>query len=193
MKKHCRSYRLWSIHQSFIEDESSAAYSPDILSSMTLWNSEALKRSVALWLRQGVSPGRLALTLSLGFAIGCIPVVGVPTVVCAALALMLRLNQPAIQAANYAAMPLQVALIVPFVRLGERLFPFTPHRAIATEMLLRSPFGLLVQMGSFAGQAMLAWLLIAGPAIAVMTLALTVIFRSISVVAAARTSAETGH
>jgi len=160
---------------------------------MTLWNSEALKRSVALWLRQGISPGRLALTLSLGFAIGCIPVIGVPTVVCAALALMLHLNQPAIQAANYAAMPLQVALIVPFVRLGGRLFPFAPHRAIAAEMLLRSPFGLFVQMGSLAGQAMLAWLLIAGPAIALMTLALTVIFRSIRTVAAARASAEAGY
>ena len=48
------------------------------------------------WLRQGISPGRLGLTLALGFAIGCIPVVGVPTVLCAALALLFRLNQPAI-------------------------------------------------------------------------------------------------
>ena len=78
----------------------------------------AAKRKALLWLSLGISPRRLALTLALGFAVGCIPVIGIPTVLCAGLALALRLNQPAIQAANYAAMPLQFALIVPFVRLG---------------------------------------------------------------------------
>ena len=51
------------------------------------------------------SAARLALTLALGFAIGCFPVVGIPTW-CGALALVLRLNLPAIQAANYVA-PIQ--------------------------------------------------------------------------------------
>ena len=78
----------------------------------------AAKRNASLWLSQGISPRRLALTLALGFAVGCIPVVGIPTVLCAGLALVLRLNLPAIQMANYAAMPLQLILIVPFVRLG---------------------------------------------------------------------------
>jgi uncharacterized protein (DUF2062 family) len=82
----------------------------------------SLRRNVVVWLRQGISPRRLALTLALGFAIGCIPVVGVPTLTCAALALLLRLNLPAIQAANYVMTPLQLLLIVPFARLGEWLF-----------------------------------------------------------------------
>ena len=46
----------------------------------------SVKRSSALWLSQGVSPRRLALTLALGLAIGCIPVFGISTLVCAALA-----------------------------------------------------------------------------------------------------------
>ena len=79
----------------------------------------AAKRKAVLWLSQGISPLRLSLTLALGFAVGCIPVIGIPTVLCAGLALALRLNLPAIQAANYAAMPLQLALIVPFVRFGK--------------------------------------------------------------------------
>src|SRR5208282_4169227 len=87
---------------------------------------ESMKRKAATWLRQGISPPRLALTLALGFAIGCIPVVGIPTVLCAGLALALRLNLPAIQAANYAAMPLQFALIVPFVLLGGRITAWLP-------------------------------------------------------------------
>jgi len=146
----------------------------------------AAKRNAIAWLRQGISPRRLALTLALGFAIGCIPVIGIPTVLCATLALALRLNQPAIQAANYAAMPLQLALIVPFMRLGGWLIAagparFTlPHSAIQLRI-----FEFAAHVGSLAAQALLAWLLIAIPAVALMTASLTLMLRRIPVVAAA--------
>ena len=147
---------------------------------------ESMKRKAAIWLRQGISPRRLALTLALGFAIGCIPVVGIPTVVCAALALALRLNLPAIQAANYAVMPLQLVLIVPFVRLGGRLFGFGSSRAFEAGTLLHTPpLALVSQMGGLAGQALLAWLLIAVPAVALMTATLTVVLQRVLAVAAA--------
>src|ERR1700677_3552337 len=100
---------------------------------------DAVKRNAALWLLQGISPRRLALTLALGFAVGCIPVVGVPTLVCAALALMLGLNQPAIQAANYAVMPLQLLLIAPFVRFGGWLVASRHQQALQGSALLRAP------------------------------------------------------
>src|ERR1700692_2676016 len=90
---------------------------------------ETIRLKAAQWLRQGISPPRLALTLALGFVIGCIPLIGLPTGLCALIALAFRLNQPAIQAANYAAMPFQIALIVPFVRLGEKLTPRLGHPA----------------------------------------------------------------
>jgi uncharacterized protein (DUF2062 family) len=142
-----------------------------------------MKRKVIAWLRQGISPPRLALTLALGFAIGCFPVMGIPTALCALLAVAFRLNLPAIQAANYVVMPLQVALIVPFVRLG-RLFGSGP--AIQAGALLHSsPSVLLMQMGGLAAQAMLAWLVIAIPAVALMTVLLTVLLRRIPLVAAA--------
>ena len=52
----------------------------------------AMRQKAEMWLRQGISPQRLALTLALGFAIGCIPVIGVPTAVCLVVALGLRLE-----------------------------------------------------------------------------------------------------
>jgi uncharacterized protein (DUF2062 family) len=138
-----------------------------------------------MWLQQGISPRRLALTLALGFAIGCIPVVGVPTVVCGALALAFGLNLPAIQAANYAAMPLQLALIVPFVKLGGRLHEFGPRPAFGAQALLHSsPLTAASLMGGLAGQALLAWLVVAVPAVALMTTALTVVLRRVPAVAA---------
>ncbi len=157
---------------------------------MARFSPSSIKRNAAVWMRQGISPSRLALTLALGFAIGCIPVIGIPTVLCAGLALMLRLNQPAIQAANYAAMPLQLFLIVPFVRLGGWLFGFGPHPALAADGLMHnSPMNhLITQAGGMAGHALIAWMIVAGPAIALMTLTFTLMLRRIPALAATETS-----
>lgn len=150
----------------------------------------SLKHKAALWLRQGISPQRLALTLALGIAIGCIPMVGVATALCIILALTLRLNFPIIQAANYAVMPLQMLLIVPFVRLGGRIFAFGSHRAIEIGTLLHtSPLVLISQVGSMFGQALLAWLLVAVPAVALMTVMLTTLLRRVPAIA----DAESGN
>ena len=144
----------------------------------------AARRTAMHWLSKGVSPRRLALTLALGFAIGCIPVVGVPTVLCAALALALRLNLPAIQAANYVAMPLQLLLIVPFVRFGGWLVAAQPLRLLASRALLHFA-GPAAHFGNLAGQALLAWLLAAIPAVALMTGMFTMMLRRIPLINAA--------
>lgn len=134
----------------------------------------------------GISPRRLALTFALGFAIGCIPVIGIPTALCLVVALSLRLNLPAIQAANYAAMPLQIVLIFPFLRLGGWMFTSGTRPAFTPEMLLHeSPMKLLWTSSGLAGQALAAWLVIAVPMVAVLTLVLTMLLRKVPVLAAA--------
>jgi uncharacterized protein (DUF2062 family) len=153
----------------------------------------AAKRNAIYYLRQGISPRRLALTLALGFAVGCIPVVGIPTVLCAALALALRLNLPVIQMANYIAMPLQLILIVPFVRLGRWLVPPHGSPAFDTHALLHPPTlnfatHVATSVGDLAGKAMLAWLLVAIPAVALMTVALTHMLRRIPALSSAETA-----
>lgn len=154
---------------------------------------ESAKRTATLWLGQGVSPLRLALTLALGFAVGCIPVIGIPTVLCAGLALALRLNLPAIQAANYAAMPLQLALIVPFVRLGGWMTSST-GTAQSTQFLVPralahfSAVSFAERVSGIAGQALLAWLVAAIPAVLLMTLGFNLMLRRIP----ALRSAEAG-
>lgn len=145
-----------------------------------------LKVTASQWLRQGVSPQRLALTLALGFAIGCIPVVGIPTLVCAALAILLRLNLPAIQAANYVVMPLQILLIVPLVRFGGWLMASSHPQLMQTGSSLHAmPIQMASQMGWLAGQALLAWAVLAVPAVLVLTGALTIVLRRIPALAAA--------
>ena len=139
-------------------------------------------------MQQGVSPRRLALTLALGFAIGCLPMFGIPTALCLVIALGLRLNLPAIQAANYAAMPLQIALIFPFVRLGAWMFASGAHPAFHVALGRESALKLIWASGSLAGEAMAAWLVIAVPMVALMTLVLTALLRRVPALAEAADS-----
>jgi len=141
---------------------------------------------VESWLSQGISPERLALTLALGFAIGCLPMIGIPTALCLIVALGLRLNLPVIQAANYAAMPLQVALIFPFLRLGQWMFSSGSHAAFGAATVAHgSPLKLMWASGSLAGQALGAWFVTAIPMVALLTLALTGLLRRVPVLAKA--------
>jgi len=64
----------------------------------------------------------MALCIALGIVLGVCPVLGGPTILCALAAFALRLNLPAIQLINYLAYPLQLTLLLPFVRLGQWLF-----------------------------------------------------------------------
>src|SRR3954469_7270888 len=78
-------------------------------------------------LRQGVTPDKIAMSLAFGLGIGIFPVLGVSTILCTVVAIVLRLNLPAIQLVNYLAAPIQLALIIPFVRVGEHLLQIAPQ------------------------------------------------------------------
>jgi uncharacterized protein (DUF2062 family) len=93
-----------------------------------------LVRPVLDLLRQGVTPEKIALSLTLGAALGVFPVLGSTTALCALAALVLRLNLPAIQIVNYFVYPLQIALLIPFFRLGERLFR-APHLPLSVSQI----------------------------------------------------------
>ncbi len=153
---------------------------------------DTFRQKATVWLRQGVSPQRLALTLVLGFVVGCIPLIGVPTGLCVVIALVFRLNLPAIQAANYVAMPFQVALIVPLVRLGAKLIPFGTRPGLNLTTLSHSPSQwfaqsphVMMQMGGMAGQALVAWLLLAIPVVMLLTPTLTAVLRRVPALAQA--------
>jgi uncharacterized protein (DUF2062 family) len=135
------------------------------------------------WLKNGFAPRQLAFTLALGFAIGCIPLLGVTTGICALLALVLRLNMPAIQAANWLAMPFQVLLLIPFLRFGQWLFPghaMDLDRGKIVAQIAATPGNAVLQMGGLLGHGLLAWLLIATPALLLLTALLTPLMHRVS-------------
>jgi uncharacterized protein (DUF2062 family) len=115
-------------------------------------------------LRQGVTPRELALCLALGTTIGLIPVLGVSTALCALVALLLKLNMPAIQLVNYLLTPLQLLLVIPLLRLGETLsgappFPVTLESALA--LLSQDVIHAIRILATAIAHATLAWLLLA--------------------------------
>jgi len=144
---------------------------------------QAAQEKILEWLQCGLGPRQLAFTLALGFAIGCIPLLGMTTAICALVALTLRLNMPAIQAANWVAMPLQVVLLIPFLRMGQWLFRGESSAFNPTQLLLQieaAPWRSLLQMSGLFGHAVLAWMITAGPALVLMTVLLTPLMHRIS-------------
>ena len=115
-------------------------------------------------LRQGVTPRELALSLALGATIGLIPVLGVSSALCALAALLLRLNMPAIQLVNYLLTPLQLLLIIPLLRFGERLVGAPPYPVTLESGLALLSQGVInaVQVLAMAiAHATLGWLVLA--------------------------------
>ena len=103
---------------------------------MNSWLRRYLIAPLLALLTSGIAPRRLALCVALGIVIGNIPILGVSTLLSAALALLLRLNLPAIQLVQGLMAPTQLLLIIPQVRLGEWLLR-SPPEPLSIEASLR--------------------------------------------------------
>jgi uncharacterized protein (DUF2062 family) len=132
---------------------------------MTDWLRRRLLDPILALLRQGITPPKLALSLALGIGIGIFPVLGVSTPLLAAIALGARLNLPAIQLVNYLASPLQLLLIIPFVRVGEHIVGAPPQPLsieAGTRLLTQGVFRAVVILWDAIVHAAIGWLAI-GP------------------------------
>jgi uncharacterized protein (DUF2062 family) len=77
-------------------------------------------------LRQGITPEKIALSIAFGIVLGVFPALGWTTLLCLVAAAWLRLNLPAMQLVNFLVYPVQLLLLVPFIRAGEMLFRSHP-------------------------------------------------------------------
>lgn len=117
-------------------------------------------------LKQGVTPEKLSLSIALGVTLGIIPLLSIITIVCAFLAIHFRLNAAIMILFSNLVYPIQIALYVPFIRLGEYTFdipsiPFSINAVLASirhdwvEAINR--FGLANLLGLFS------WAIVAIP------------------------------
>jgi hypothetical protein len=148
--------------------------------SVKSWLQRRLVRPVIALLLQGITPEKVALSLVFGVMLGIFPVLGSTTLLCAVAALVFRLNLPAIQLVNYLVYPLQLAFVVPFMRLGARLFGHNPIVLSLEQMLalFRADAGKAFHLLWLVGlQAVGAWFLIVPPLAVALYLVLARVLR----------------
>ncbi len=142
-------------------------------------------------LMQGITPEKLAISMALGAVIGVIPLLGTTTILCTITAIVLRLNLPAIQAANWSVYGLQLLLLLPLMRAGDMLFgveplTFSPPELI--EMFRTDFWGSVQDLWRTTLHALTIWGLASIPAVLVLYSILKPLFRHIL----ARRQAEPG-
>ena len=99
------------------------------------------------YLKTGLTPQKLAITIALGIIIGIFPVIGATTLLSALIAVVFRLNMAVIQLVNYLSYPLQLLLFLPFLKAGNYFFEGDPIPSI--ESMLNEPL-LAIQKFWFA-------------------------------------------
>jgi len=122
-------------------------------------------------LKQGITPHKLALSLAAGFVLGAFPLIGPVTPLCVLVAFIFRLNHVAIQTANYAAYPVQIALLIPFYRMGEWIFQVPSIPLNVQSILAEFQASYLVAMEKYLMtglRGVVAWLIVSPFAFAII-------------------------
>ena len=126
-------------------------------------------------LLQGLSPWRLALGLAAGAVCGVFPALGVTTLLCVAVGAVFRLNQVALQTANYLVYPLQFLLLYPFFKAGADVFGLTmpvDSSAAIVRLVEEDAWQAIVLLWGVSWRAMLLWLVLALPTTLLLALLL---------------------
>ncbi|MCX6954521.1 MAG: DUF2062 domain-containing protein [Verrucomicrobia bacterium] len=111
-------------------------------------------------LTQGVTPDRLALTLAVGTACSLLPFLGFTALLNLGVGLALRLNQPILQVLNQLLGPLQLVLILAYVRAGEWIWRAEPVPLSIPTLVAAfraDPWAFLERFGLTGVHAATAW------------------------------------
>ena len=125
------------------------------------WRRRVLQ-PIRAQLTQGVAPDQIAATVAVGTACSLFPIWGVTSLVNLGVGVWLRMNQPILQTLNQLLGPVQVVLILVYVRIGEVLWRSAERRFTLAEMFRefreRSFWEFLEQFGWAGVHALTAWL-----------------------------------
>jgi uncharacterized protein (DUF2062 family) len=111
-------------------------------------------------LTQGLTPEKIALTIAVGSAIAMFPLLGTTTLLCLIIGVFMKLNQPIIQAVNYACTPIHIPFIFYSFRWGENLFGTAHSRLemrVMRRLLIEDPLQFARDYGTAAVHAVVVW------------------------------------
>ncbi len=130
---------------------------------------------------QGLSARQIALAMALGLVIGCFPVLGTTTALCALAAWRFGANQLVIQVGNYLAYPLYFILLIPQMKMGAWLFR-VPHNMTVSGIKTAYAAGfvpLITLAGASLARAVVVWLLLAPVAAALLFYAIVPVIEAV--------------
>ena len=146
------------------------------------WLRRKVRDPLLAELRQGATPEAVAAAVSVSLAIAINPIIGTTTVGCLLAGRLFRLNHVVMQVVNHLSYPLQILLIVPFVRLGESLTGAEPI-ALSPGALIdefnRSFTGFVQKFGLAYAHGLLGWVLVVPVAAWLLNFALRAVFRRV--------------
>jgi uncharacterized protein (DUF2062 family) len=111
-------------------------------------------------LTQGLTPEKIALTIAIGGSIAMFPILGTTTILCLIVGVFMKLNQPIIQAVNYACTPIHLTFIYYSFRWGERLFGVEHTRLelrVMRRLLVDHPLQFVHDYWTTAFHAIVVW------------------------------------
>lgn len=126
------------------------------------WLSRKVRDPLLAQLRQGATPEAVSAAVAVAFALAIVPVIGVTTLLCLLAGRLFRLNHIVMQVVNHVCYPLQLVLLVPFVRLGETIVGAEPI-ALSPSALIdefnQSFGGFVAKFGLAYVHGLLGWIL----------------------------------
>ena len=139
---------------------SGAAAPVNMASPQSFWQRRVVQ-PVRTQLTLGIAPDRIAATLGVGTACALFPFLGATALLNLAVGIAFRMNQPILQTLNQLLGPLQLVLILVYVRIGEVLWQSERQQFTITGMLRTfhdSSFGEFLRQFGWAGvHALSAW------------------------------------
>jgi hypothetical protein len=95
------------------------------------WNLSTLKSKIATLFKQGLTPIQLTQSILVSALISIIPILGLSTFLLTLLSLKRKLNLPIMIALSYLMWPIQLLMIIPFIKIGEFIFSVPqPHHSV---------------------------------------------------------------
>jgi uncharacterized protein (DUF2062 family) len=126
------------------------------------WLGRRVRDPLLAQLRQGATPEAVSAAVVVAFALAIVPVIGVTTLLCLLAGRIFRLNHIVMQVVNHVSYPLQLILLVPFVRLGETLTGADPIALSPTALIeefSRSFGGFVAKFGMAYVHGLIGWVL----------------------------------
>lgn len=127
----------------------------------------AVSNKIKELFKQGLSPQKIAESIIVAILLTIIPVPGVSTLLISVVSLKRKLNLPIMIAISYLFWPLQILLILPFIRLGASIFEVPTSKHTLEEIMYLAQNNFFKMLGQLSFELLCglgSWLLLVLPA-----------------------------